>query len=143
VIRLSFADEKKSCLSFLPVMGTYGYTVDPENNRIIGYTTGHSQDIAENFRMYFDNYGALECKAPCSMYSVLLEHGLIEDPFYGINELEATRLSEKNCAFEGEFEITEGMLKKEHLEITFLGLDTICRIILNGKEIASVKNMHR
>ena len=97
--------------------------------------------IIENFRMYFDNYGALECKAPCSMYSVLLQHGLTPDPFYGINELEATKLSEKDCAFEGEFEITDEMLKKEHLEITFLGLDTICKILFNGKEIASVKNL--
>ena len=99
--------------------------------------------IIENFKMYYDSYGALECKAPCSMYSVLLQHGLIDDPFYGINELEATKLSEKDCAFEGEFEITDGMLKREHLEITFLGLDTLCRIVFNGKEIASVKNMHR
>ena len=73
--------------------------------------------IIENFRMYFDNYGALECKAPCSMYSVLLEHGLIEDPFYGINELEATKLSEKDCAFEGEFEITDKMLIIHHFKI--------------------------
>ena len=99
--------------------------------------------IIENFKMYYDSYGALECKAPCSMYGVLLEHGLIEDPFYGINELEATKLSDKDCVFEGEIEITEDMLKREHLEITFLGLDTLCRIVFNGKEIANVKNMHR
>lgn len=53
IIRLSFADERKSCLSFLPVMGDYGYTTDPENDSIVGYTTGHSQDIAKNFKMYF------------------------------------------------------------------------------------------
>ncbi len=53
VVRLTFATDRKSCLSFLPVMGSYTYTVYPEKNMIIGETTGHSGDIAENFRMYY------------------------------------------------------------------------------------------
>ena len=41
--------------------------------------------VLNNWKMNYEGYGALECTAPCSMYSVLLQHGLIEDPFYGIN----------------------------------------------------------
>jgi len=51
--RLHFYTDKKSCLSLLPVMGEYEYQVIPEKNQVIGSTTGHAQDIAENFKMYF------------------------------------------------------------------------------------------
>lgn len=53
VCRLNFLDDRKSCLSLLPVMGNYTYEVLPEKNMIIGTTTGHSGDIAVNFKMYF------------------------------------------------------------------------------------------
>ncbi len=53
VCRLTFSTDRKSCLSLLPVMGNYTYTVIPEKNEIIGTTTGHSYDIAKDFKMYF------------------------------------------------------------------------------------------
>ena len=99
--------------------------------------------LIENWKMIYDGYAPIDCKAPCSMYGVLLEKGLIEDPFYGINELKYTSLSDKDCAFESEFFVDEDILSREHIELVFLGLDTICRIILNGKIIGNVKNMHR
>ena len=77
------------------------------------------------------------------MYSVLYEHKIIDDPFYGLNERDYMHLSEKDCKFACEFETTEDMLSKEHLELTFLGLDTLCDIRLNGNFLDSVKNMHR
>ena len=99
--------------------------------------------LIENWKMIYDGYAPLDCNAPCSMYGVLLENGLIDDPFYGINELKYTSLSDKNCVFESEFFVDADMLSKEHVELVFLGLDTICRIILNGEIIDNVKNMHR
>ncbi len=53
VCRLAFQTDKKSCLSLLPVMGEYHYSVYPEKNQIVGSTTGHAGDIAENFKMYY------------------------------------------------------------------------------------------
>ena len=50
----------------------------------------------KNFTMYFDNYPPLSCEAPCTMYGTLLAHGLIEDPFWRMNELKYTPLSEKD-----------------------------------------------
>ena len=97
----------------------------------------------ENWKMTYEGHENLSCNAPCSMYSVLFEHGIIDDPFYGLNEREYMKLSEKDCKFECEFEVTKDMLSKEYLELTFLGLDTICDITLNGTPLDSVKNMHR
>ena len=99
--------------------------------------------ILNNWKMTCGEYKDLECLAPCSMYSVLLEHKLIEDPFYGINEEKVTALSELDCIFETEFILEEETLEREYIELKLSGIDTICDIIVNGNIIDSVKNMHR
>ena len=99
--------------------------------------------IIENWKMNYGEYKQLECKAPCSMYGVLLQHGLIEDPFYGLNELKLTGLSDKDCSFETELVIDDSMVMRKHLELVFLGLDTLCKIYINDELLAETKNMHR
>ena len=99
--------------------------------------------ILNNWKMTCGEYKDLECLAPCSMYSVLLEHKLIEDPFYGINEEKVTALSELDCIFETEIILEEETLEREYIELKLSGIDTICDIIVNGNIIDSVKNMHR
>ena len=56
----------------------------------------------DNWKMFYEGK-ELMCKAPCSMYSVLLDYNLIENPFWGLNEQSLTHLSDKNCTFIGEF----------------------------------------
>ncbi|MBE6709032.1 MAG: glycoside hydrolase family 2 protein [Ruminococcaceae bacterium] len=99
--------------------------------------------LLDKWTMIYDEYDRLFCTAPCSMYGVLLEHGLIEDPFYGLNEQSLTALSDKDCAFECEFHADAEITEKEHVMLVFYGLDTICRIVLNGTVLSDVKNMHR
>ena len=99
--------------------------------------------ILNEWRMFYGAHKELACEAPCSMYSVLLDHGLIDDPFYGLNELKLTGLSDEDCAFETAFAVDEATLAREHVELVFLGLDTLCRIVLNGRTLAETKNMHR
>lgn len=95
-----------------------------------------------NWKMNYGAYIGLACEAPCSMYSVLLKHGLIDDPYYGLNELKYTRLSDEDCTFIGTFTVEEAMLSCEHCQITFHGLDTICDIYLNDVLLDSVNDMH-
>lgn len=97
----------------------------------------------QSWTMEYDAYEPLACQAPCTMYSVLLEHGKIPDPFYGTNERELRHLGEKDCAFTAVFTPEEGLARKEHVELTFHGLDTLCAITLNGHRLGRVKNMHR
>jgi len=96
-----------------------------------------------NWTMHYEGYPSLSCTAPCTMYSVLLEHKQIPDPFYGLNEREMQHLGEKDCTFEAVFPVSEEELKKDYTELTFHGLDTICHIYLNGVCLDKVKNMHR
>ena len=97
----------------------------------------------QDWTLYYDNFGPLSCQAPCTMYSVLYDHGKIPDPFYGTNERELQYLAEKDCVFESVFSTPPALLTREHIELVFHGLDTICHIYLNGTLLGKVKNMHR
>lgn len=97
----------------------------------------------QNWVMEYDALEPLTCLAPCTLYSVLLSKGKIPDPFYGTNEQELRHLAEKDCAFTAVFTPEAELLSREYVELTFHGLDTICAIILNGRQLGRVKNMHR
>lgn len=81
--------------------------------------------------------------APCSLYSVLLENKVIDDPYYRTNEHTAKLLSNEDCEMAAAFTVTEEMLAKKHLELHFLGLDTLCDVFVNGKKLLYADNMHR
>ena len=51
-VRLTFADNRSSYLSFLPVLGNYAYRIDPETSTVYGVTDGHALSRAENFHTY-------------------------------------------------------------------------------------------
>ena len=48
--------------------------------------------------------------APCSMYSILLENKVIDDPYYRTNEHTAKLLSNEDCEMATSFTVTEEML---------------------------------
>lgn len=98
--------------------------------------------LLKNWEMTYDGE-TLDCEAPCSLYGVLYANGKIPDPFYGMNERELGSLSDKGCLFSSVFDVTAEMLGREYAELEFFGLDTICKITLNGTVLADVKNMHR
>lgn len=99
--------------------------------------------LLTNWKMNYREYSGLECTAPCSMYSVLLEHKLIPDPFYGMNDRILRDYSNYGCCFTCEFDTNDEILSKDFNLLRFNGLDTICTISLNGKIIGKTKNMHR
>ena len=99
--------------------------------------------IVKDWTLYYEGQEPVACQAPCTLYSVLYESGRIPDPFNGLNDQRLTALADKDCAFEAQVEADEALLSREYVELTFQGLDTICRISLNGRELDRVKNMHR
>lgn len=96
----------------------------------------------KKWKMDYEQYCGIACTAPCSMYGVLLDKELIQDPFYGMNDQDATTLADNDCSFSAEFEITEEEYSHKNIDINFYGLDTICEIELNGIILANVQNMH-
>ncbi len=96
-----------------------------------------------DFRMDYAEHVGLSATAPCSMLSVLLSHGLIDDPYYRDNELRARELSRRGCVFTADFNVDASTLARRNLYLRFHGLDTLCSISLNGTRLAEVDNMHR
>ena len=96
-----------------------------------------------NWVLRYEGFEPLRCQAPCTLLSVLLEHGKIPDPFYGRNEEEITPLLERGCVFETELEADKALLARDYVELRFDGLDTLCEIALNGAVLDRVQNMHR
>ncbi len=80
---------------------------------------------------------------PTTMYEVLYENGAIDDPFCGENDVKYTKLSDDAYRFIRKFEIKEEMLKEAFVDVEFMGLDTLAKVYINGKKIATTNNMHR
>ncbi|MFV0503975.1 MAG: glycosyl hydrolase 2 galactose-binding domain-containing protein [Lachnospirales bacterium] len=77
---------------------------------------------------------------PTSVYSTLLNHKVIEDPYYRDNELSLLSLNEEDYKFETFFSVDE---LKNNTELVFEGLDTLCDIYLNDVFLGSTNNMYR
>lgn len=100
------------------------------------------QSIKE-FTMNWGEHKGLACTLPCSMYSVLLENKLIEDPFVGLNEKKYTDYSRTPTDFFSEFEVSEDAFRMKNLLLRMSRIDTAADIYLNGKHLAYTENMHR
>ena len=81
---------------------------------------------------------AYDATVPGSIYTALVEAGVIDDPYVGDNMKKANKQSEKNWYFLRTFTY-EG--KGERVELDFEGLCNVADIYLNGKKIASHEGM--
>ncbi|MCL2719516.1 MAG: glycoside hydrolase family 2 protein [Lachnospiraceae bacterium] len=85
---------------------------------------------------------------PGSVYSALLKNGLMPDPYYRDNELNALKLMDNDFEFSHTFIVSETMLQGDALFLRFDGIDTLADIYLNDVLLGfdgeySAKNMHR
>lgn len=78
-------------------------------------------------------------KIPGSLYSFLLDAGLVPDPFYRDNEKLFLELAEHKYSFEKEFDY-----KKSDCPVLLVceGLDTLCTVFVNGVRVGEAANMH-
>ena len=102
-----------------------------------------SQIIHNNWKMReASEESYIKATIPGSVYSNLLENGLMEDPFYRDNEEEALKLSEKDYEFVTEFSVEDSILSCPYAVLKFFGLDTIADIWLNEKHLGYVNNIN-
>lgn len=97
----------------------------------------------KKFHMDCREHKGLECIAPCTLYSVLFEHGIISDPSKSDDVAMLARHAIGGCEFYAEFEVTPLILSMKNVYLRFSGLDTLCRIEINDREVAITDNMHR
>lgn len=80
---------------------------------------------------------------PGNVYSDLLTHEKIPDPFFGANELSVQWVPTKDWEYKTTFDLDEETLKKSNIELTFEGLDTYADIYLNDSLIGNTNNAFR
>lgn len=85
----------------------------------------------------------IDVEIPGSVYGNLLQKGLMPDPYYRMNELEALKLMEQNFCFQTTFTLTGKQLRADCLLLRFEGIDTLSDIYLNDIYIGHCDNMHR
>ena len=86
---------------------------------------------------------AYACEVPCSYYSVLLQNGLMQEPYYRDQEKYVALTYGDNCRFETEITVDRETLAKRKQLLVFEGLDTLCNIYLNDNLLGKTDNMHR
>ena len=84
----------------------------------------------------------MDVTIPGSVYSAYLENGMMEDPFYRENELDAFDLLRDDFEFKKVFSVGSDVLDAAHKLLVCEGLDTIADVIVNGKALGHAENMH-
>lgn len=92
-----------------------------------------------------DDSGRLNIFAavPGSFYAALLKEGMMDDPYYGLNEQKSMELCQQSTVWERSFTPESGILESKTILLKFFGIDTISKIYLNGSLIGYTNNMHR
>lgn len=98
--------------------------------------------IINEFILDYDGQ-QLSCSVPCSLYSVLLQHELIPDPYFADNASALTALSDRGYTFYSDFTVPHSELKDAPFILKLAGIDTVCTVVLNGVILGQTRNLHR
>ncbi len=85
----------------------------------------------------------LPATVPGTVHTDLLHNGLIGDPYFRDNEKRLQWIEKESWQYRSRFDASEGMPDKQHIILTFDGLDTYARVKLNGQDILHTDNMFR
>lgn len=85
----------------------------------------------------------LPATVPGSVHTDLLENGLIEDPFYRLNEHDIQWIDKTDWEYRTTFRVNDALLKKKKIELKFPGIDTYGEVYLNDSLVLKTNNMFR
>jgi beta-mannosidase len=80
---------------------------------------------------------------PGNIFTDLLDHKIIPDPFVKTNEEKVQWVSKKDWEYKTTFSVNKETLQKENINISFEGLDTYAKVYLNNQLIATTTNAFR
>ncbi|TYB78424.1 beta-mannosidase [Bizionia myxarmorum] len=90
-----------------------------------------------------DSLNWFSAKVPGNVFSDLLDHQQIPNPFIGDNEKDVQWVSKTDWDYQTTFNLTSETLKKNHIELNFEGLDTYASVYLNDSLILNSNNAFR
>jgi beta-mannosidase len=85
----------------------------------------------------------LAATVPGCVHTDLLANKLIPDPFYRDDEPKLQWIGKTDWEYETTFDVPADVLKREHVELVFHGLDTYAAVTLNGSPLLEADNMFR
>jgi beta-mannosidase len=80
---------------------------------------------------------------PGCVHTDLLRAGKIPDPFAGTNEKNLQWIEHADWEYRTTFDAAPDLLRRDHVEIVFHGLDTFAEVSVNGARVLSADNMFR
>ena len=83
------------------------------------------------------------CTIPGNHISALIENHMIQSPFNGINEFSAQIYNDESNQFRSYFDLTELQMNASHVWWECDGLDTYCKIWINGRLVGESNNAFR
>ena len=89
------------------------------------------------------NYGNVSATVPGSVYHDLMTAGLIPDPFYRDNEMDALALMDNDFLYSRTFEAPADLLESDAVVLRCEGLDTLATLYINDQKVGTANNMHR
>jgi beta-mannosidase len=79
---------------------------------------------------------------PGNIHTDLMANDLLPDPFIGTNELEVQWVEEKDWEYHTTFLLSSKLMKNDHIDLIFEGLDTYADVYLNDSLILQANNMY-
>ena len=99
-------------------------------------------DAGWQFRRDTAGWQWRDASVPGTVHADLLRHGLIDDPFVGLNEYGNRWVEEADWTYATTFDITAGELRDySNVALVMDGLDTFAEVSVNGTEVARTRNM--
>ena len=102
------------------------------------------RELTENWGFKeVDTRDWLPASVPGTVHTDLMANGLIEDPFYRLNERKVQWVDKKDWVYQCSFEISPEEFERQHHELRFEGLDTYASVYINDIRVLQSNNMHR
>ncbi len=80
---------------------------------------------------------------PGVVHTDLMANGIIEDPFFRLNERSVQWVDKEDWMYETHFDVPAEMLDDENIRLHFMGIDTYGTVYLNGEQLGETDNMFR
>lgn len=80
---------------------------------------------------------------PGVVHTDLMANGVIDDPFFGLNERGIQWVDKEDWVYEKEFTPDPNLMNQDNIDIVFEGLDTYADIFLNDSLLIVADNMFR
>lgn len=102
------------------------------------------QRLEQNWRMRRTGVSSwLTASVPGSVYTDLLRHKEMEDPYWKDNEGKALAQMDYDYEYETTFSVENELMDCDKVLLHFDGIDTISDVYLNGEKLGETINMHR